>query len=84
MENNFYCQKVCGDTEFSIDEWNKAFGMCVNMGLSEYEMSKIMEGEPCKSQCVDCACIVGRRRIKTQKLILLKTQSHENRIRKEV
>ena len=24
----FYCQKVCGDVNFSIEEWNKAFKYC--------------------------------------------------------
>jgi len=67
--STFYCQQKCGDTEFSIDEWNKAFKMCIDMGLSEKEMNKILEGEPCKTQCVACACIVGEQRMKTQKLI---------------
>ena len=67
--STFYCQQKCGDTEFSIDEWNKAFKMCIDMGLSEKEMNKILEGEPCKRQCIACACIVGEQKMKTQKLI---------------
>ena len=43
--------------------------MCIDMGLSENEMNKILEGEQCKTQCVACACIVGEQRMKTQKLI---------------
>jgi len=64
--NSFYCQKKCGDVDFSIDEWNNAFKMCIDMGLSEKEMSKILEGDPCKTQCDACACIVGEQRIKTK------------------
>jgi hypothetical protein len=67
--STFYCQQTCGDAEFSIDEWNKAFKMCIDMGLSENEMNKVLEGEQCKTQCVACACIVGEQRMKTQKLI---------------
>jgi hypothetical protein len=43
--------------------------MCIDMGLSENEMNKVLEGEQCKTQCVACACIVGEQRMKTQKLI---------------
>lgn len=67
--STFYCQQKCVDTEFSIEQWNKAFKMCIDIGLSEKEMNKILEGETCKTQCVTCSCIVGEQRIKTQKLI---------------
>ena len=69
QSSTFYCQKICGDQGFDIKEWNRAYNECLLMGLSESETSKILEGEPCTTQCVDCACIVGERRIKTQKLI---------------
>lgn len=69
ISSTFYCQKVCGDEEFSIEEWDSIFRLCLKLGLSEREMNNILEGEPCKTQCEACACIVGEQRIKTQTLI---------------
>ena len=56
---DFYCKVKCGDPDFSIDEWNKAFIECCNMGVSEKEMSYILDGEPCEEQCFDCLATVG-------------------------
>lgn len=33
----FYCQKVCGDVNFSIKEWNKAFKYCNDAGIEGIE-----------------------------------------------
>ncbi len=67
----FYCQKVCGVIDSTIEEWNEAFRYCNEAGLSEEESNKILMPEyyPCEKQCEDCACIVGEQRIKTQELI---------------
>jgi len=60
----FYCQKVCGDAEFSIDEWNEQFALCNELGIEMPE-----EPEPCTTQCFKCIAIVGEQRIKTKKLM---------------
>ena len=57
------------EIDFSITEWEKAFNMGIELGLSESQLGKLLEGEPCKNQCIDCACIVGERKLKTQTLI---------------
>ena len=56
----FYCQKVCGDEEFSIEEWNKAFEYCEKAGITGTERDKILNPElfPCENQCDDCINIV--------------------------
>lgn len=66
----FYCQKVCGDVEFSIDEWNKAFKYCNDAGIEGVERDKILNPElfPCTEQCFACMAAVGERRIKTKSL----------------
>jgi len=66
--SNYYCQQECGEEDFSIDEWNKAFDYCVDMNLNEKDTRKILEGDPCKEQCFDCMAIVGKRQIKTKEL----------------
>lgn len=52
----FYCKKICGDPEFSIEEWNKAFAYCNDAGIEGIERDKILhpETDPCKTQCEDC------------------------------
>lgn len=65
MHAHFYCQKLVGDANFSIDEWNKQLKICNDLGIE-------MPPEPtegCKEQCFDCLAIVGERRAKTQKAI---------------
>lgn len=66
MTNNFYCQKKCGEVNFSIDEWNKAFDYCMENNLSEKNMSEILEGTTCENQCFDCMAIVGETRNKNK------------------
>ncbi len=65
----FYCQKVCGDENFSIEEWNKALAYCNNAGIEGVERDKILHPEkfPCTEQCFTCMAIVGERRLKTKK-----------------
>lgn len=68
---NFYCAKKCGDPKFSIDEWNKAYQFCLDAGLSESEMNKILHPEtdkPCETQCEACMNIVLDTQIKNRKL----------------
>jgi len=68
----FYCQKVCGDQDFSIEEWNEANEMCNKLGIEGIERDKILNPElfPCKTQCFDCIVIVGKRRDETNKLLI--------------
>lgn len=68
MRTNFYCQQKCGEVDFSIDEWNKAYKEINAMPISEEEKRKLIDGEPCKEQCFDCMAIVGQTRIKNKKL----------------
>lgn len=63
---NFYCQQKCGEVDFSIDEWNKAFQYCIDNNLSDEETNKILDGEPCDKQCLDCMAIVGETRNKNR------------------
>jgi hypothetical protein len=62
--DNFYCQQKCGEVDFSIEEWNKAFREIISMGLTKAEEDKLLNGEPCKKQCFDCIAIVGATRLK--------------------
>ena len=66
----FYCQKVCGDEGFSIEEWNKALAYCNDAGIEGQEWNKILNPElfPCTEQCFNCIAKVGERRLKTNKL----------------
>lgn len=63
----FYCQKVCGDVNFSIKEWNEAMKYCDGAGIEGIERDKILNPElfPCNEQCFSCMVIVGKRRLKT-------------------
>lgn len=63
---NFYCQQKCGEVDFSIEEWNKAFKEIMAMPISEAEKNKLLNGEPCKEQCFDCIAIVGEQRQKSK------------------
>ena len=66
----FYCQKVCGDLDFSIDEWNKALQYCEDAGIEGIERDKILSPElfPCETQCDACMNIVLDTQIKNRKL----------------
>ena len=66
--SNYYCQQKCGEVDFSIDEWNKAFNYCIENNLNEKDTNKILDGEPCTEQCFDCMAIVGETRIKNAKI----------------
>ncbi len=66
--NNFYCQQKCGFVNFSIDEWNKLYKEINAMPISEAEKEKLINGEPCKTQCFECIAIVGETRLKNSKL----------------
>ena len=69
-KTNFYCAKKCGDPDFSIDEWNKAFQYCEDAGIEGVERDKILSPElfPCATQCEACMNIVLDTQIKNRKL----------------
>ncbi len=65
MRNNFYCQKKCGDANFSIDEWNKAHAELKTMTPEQQEF--VLQAETiCQTQCSSCAKIVAETRIKNK------------------
>ena len=66
----FYCQKLCGEVDFSIDEWNKALKYCNDLAIEGEDRDKILNPElfPCTEQCFDCMVIVGETRLKNKKL----------------
>jgi hypothetical protein len=68
---NFYCQKLVGDAEFNIAEWNEQYKQVLEMGLSDAEQDKLLFGERecCKEQCFKCLAIVGERRKRTAELL---------------
>ena len=68
---NFYCQKICGDIDFSIEEWNEALKYCNNAGIEGEERDRILNPElfPCETQCFDCMAIVGKTRTKNKQLL---------------
>lgn len=72
MRTNFYCQNICGDVDFSIEEWNKTYNEIKDLGLSEKEEQFILfgSGEPCKEQCFNCMAIVGERQKQTARTII--------------
>ena len=65
--DNFYCQNVCGDLNFSIDEWNKAYQEVKDK--SEEIQRLVLDPPVCNKQCFDCMAIVGERRTRTQELL---------------
>lgn len=64
-----YCQKVCGEVEFSIDDWNNESAALDLTNLSEEEKNEILFPSVCEKQCFDCMAIVGSRRIRTKQFI---------------
>lgn len=69
-KTNFYCKKVCGDPDFSIEEWNKAFRYCEDAGIEGEARDKILHPEkfPCEVQCESCMNTVLDTQIKNKKL----------------
>lgn len=70
--NNFYCQRMCGDENFSIYEWNETFLALEKTNMTERDKDEILFPEvlgTCDKQCFDCMASVGSRRIKTKKTI---------------
>jgi hypothetical protein len=65
--NNFYCQRICGEIDFSIERWNKTQQEIKTM--TPEQQSFILEARPnCKEQCESCNKIVVETRIKNQKI----------------
>lgn len=56
----FYCKKVCGDPNFSIDDWNRLNKFCNDAGIEGIERDKLLHTAlfPCKVQCDECINIV--------------------------
>ncbi len=69
INRNFYCQKICGEEDFSIDEWNEVSKELDKTNISEKERDDILFPPKCKEQCFACMAIVGDRQIKTRQLI---------------
>ena len=65
-EDNYYCQQKCGQEDFSIHEWNKSYKEIEAMPISRAAKDKLINGEPCTSQCFDCMAIVGKTRAKNK------------------
>ncbi len=64
-----YCQKINGDIDFSIDEWNKQYKALELSNLSQSEKNAILHPPECETQCFDCMAIIGNRRKRTQEII---------------
>jgi hypothetical protein len=62
--DNFYCQKVVGDANFSISEWNNQYKLCNDLGI-EFPKGDTTQ---CTTQCLNCRTIVAERRMRTQLL----------------
>ncbi|MGV9003975.1 hypothetical protein [Flavobacterium sp.] len=67
----FYCQNACGEENFSIDEWNRAFHEVKHK--SEEIQRLVLDNPECENQCFDCCAIVGKRQKETKELILKQT-----------
>lgn len=67
--SNYYCQQKCGFEDFDIHEHDALLKEVWAMPITNDEMEKIINGEPCKKQCFDCMAIVGKRRIETKNLL---------------
>lgn len=66
--SSFYCQNVCGDENFSIDEWNKAYHEVKDKSQEIQRM--VLDGPgQCEKQCFECIALVGNRRLKTQEIM---------------
>ncbi len=66
---NFYCQKICGEEDFSIDELNKVSQDLDKTNLTEKEKQDILFPPKCSKQCFDCLALVGERQMKTKQLL---------------
>lgn len=64
-----YCQKVCGEVGFDIDEWNEVYHALELTDMSEAEKDAILSPPECEKQCFDCMAIVGARRLRTKEII---------------
>lgn len=61
--NSFYCQKKCGEIDFSIDEWNRAQQELKT--LTPEQLDFVMQPESiCHKQCNSCDTIVLETRSK--------------------
>jgi len=58
--SNFYCQKLFGEEDFSIEKWNETYQMCLSLGITGIQKSKLLHPEsfPCKNQCEKCLNVV--------------------------
>ena len=68
IKYHFYCQNLCGDEDFSIEEWNKAYDE-VKDKSEEIQRMVLDPPKACNKQCFNCLAIVGATRKKTNDLI---------------
>ena len=66
-KKNFYCQNLCGEVDFDINEWNKAFQFCIDSGMNEKQMKEILDPDGCKTQCNACINVVLDRQAENKK-----------------
>lgn len=66
--SNFYCQKLCGEVGFSIDEWNKAREeyKTLTPDGQQYMDEADDSGVICQTQCEACKKIVLHTRVKNK------------------
>ena len=64
----FYCQKICGGDDFSIDNWNAVRIALDRTDMSEEKKNEILFPPACKIQCPDCIAIVGETQARTRLL----------------
>jgi hypothetical protein len=62
MSKNFYCKNICGDPDFSIEQWHEQMLNCLKAGI------KMPSDVKCTEQCFDCMAIVGERQKQTKEL----------------
>jgi hypothetical protein len=63
-QNNFYCQRVVGDSDFSIKEWNEQLKLCRELNI-KMPWDNL---QPCSKQCANCIALVEKQQIKTRSL----------------
>ena len=70
MNSDFYCKIHAHITPFDIPsgEFNQEEESMISQGIPEKTRDKILFPDKCESQCIDCACIVGERRLRTKKI----------------
>jgi len=72
MENNFYCQKKCGGSDYKHAHMNEALSDCEGMEFTDKERQQVIKGvhqsyqQLCIKQCKHCADIVTETQLKNK------------------